>query len=93
MTNNLATRRRRLRYRTSHTGTKETDIILGEFVEKFGSSLNSDEIKGLEKLLEHSNDPEVFSWIIGRESVPKGFDTPVLERIVKFVADRNSLCK
>tara|TARA_Y100001970_G_scaffold283401_2_gene398407 strand:- start:27984 stop:28172 length:189 start_codon:yes stop_codon:yes gene_type:complete len=62
-------------------------------VEKFGSSLNSDEIKGLEKLLEHSNDPEVFSWIIGRESVPKGFDTPVLERIVKFVADRNSLCK
>ena len=93
MTNNLATRRRRLRYRTSHTGTKETDIILGEFVEKFGSSLNSDEIKELEKLLEHSNDPEVFSWIIGRESVPKGFDTPVLERIVKFVADRNSLCK
>ena len=93
MTNNLETRRRRLRYRTSHTGTKETDIILGEFVEKFGSSLDSDEIRGLEKLLEHSNDPEVFSWIIGRESVPKGFDTPVLERIVKFVADRNSLCK
>ena len=35
MTIDLETRLKRLRYRTSHTGTKETDILLGSFVEKY----------------------------------------------------------
>ena len=51
MTNNIEIRRRRLKYRTSHTGTKETDILLGSFVEVFIESLDESEIQDFEDLL------------------------------------------
>ncbi len=89
MTNNIEIRRRRLKYRTSHTGTKETDILLGSFVEVFIESLDESEIQDFEDLLSIGNDPLVFNWIVSRESAPKEFDTPLLKKIQNHVVERD----
>ena len=91
MTNNIEIRRRRLKYRTSHTGTKETDILLGSFVEVFIESLDESEIQDFEDLLSIGNDPLVFNWIVSRESAPKEFDTPLLKKIQNHVVEREIL--
>ncbi|MBE04738.1 MAG: succinate dehydrogenase assembly factor 2 [Gammaproteobacteria bacterium] len=91
MTNNIEIRRRRLKYRTSHTGTKETDILLGSFVEVFIESLDESEIQDFEDLLSIGNDPLVFNWIVSRESAPKEFDTPLLKKIQNHVVERDIL--
>ena len=91
MTNNIEIRRRRLKYRTSHTGTKETDILLGSFVEVFIESLDESEIQDFEDLLNIGNDPLVFNWIVSRESAPKEFDTPLLKKIQNHVVERDIL--
>ena len=89
MTNNIEIRRRRLKYRTSHTGAKETDILLGSFVEVFIESLDESEIQDFEDLLSIGNDPLVFNWIVSRESAPKEFDTPLLKKIQNHVVERD----
>ena len=38
-------------YRSMHRGTKEMDLLLGNFVKKYINSLNEIELKDLEKLL------------------------------------------
>ena len=91
MTNNIEIRRRRLKYRTSHTGTKETDILLGSFVEVFIESLDESEIQDFEDLLNIGNDPLVFNWIVSREPAPKEFDTPLLKKIQNHVIKRDIL--
>ena len=91
MTNNIEIRRRRLKYRTSHTGTKETDILLGSFVEVFIESLDESEIQDFEDLLSIGNDPLVFNWIVSSESAPKEFDTPLLKKIQNHVVEREIL--
>jgi|TARA_Y100000814_G_scaffold27718_1_gene18163 antitoxin CptB len=91
MTNNIEIRRRRLKYRTSHTGTKETDILLGSFVEVFIESLDESEIQDFEDLLSIGNDPLVFNWIVSREPAPKEFDTPLLKKIQNHVVERDIL--
>ena len=38
-------------YRSNHRGTKEMDLLLGNFVKKYINLLNEIELKDLEKLL------------------------------------------
>ena len=38
-------------YRSMHRGTKEMDLLLGNFVKKYVDELNVTELKDLEKLL------------------------------------------
>ena len=38
-------------YRSMHRGTKEMDLLLGNFVNKYINEFNTDELKDLEKLL------------------------------------------
>jgi len=88
MTHNLSVRVKRLKYRTSHTGTKETDILLGGFIDLYGESLTLAEVDGIESLLAYGNDPKVFNWIVGQEKIPENFDIPIVKRIARFVVER-----
>lgn len=88
-THDLDTRRSRLRYRTSHTGTKETDLLFGGFIERHGASLDETEVAAAEALLDGANDPQILNWIIGREPVPAEFDTPFMARLQAFVVERH----
>ena len=48
-------------YRSMHRGTKEMDLLLGNFVKKNIDKLNNDELKDLEKLL-FIEDEIIYKW-------------------------------
>lgn len=84
----LATRRRRLRFRTTHTGFKETDILLGGFVAAHVEELDEERVDEFERLLDINDDREVLDWITGRAPVPEAFATPVMTRLIRYVSER-----
>ena len=60
-------------YRSLRRGTKEMDLILGNFVKKYINEFNITELKDLEKLL-FMEDEIIYKWYIGKNSnktIPK----------------------
>ncbi len=83
MTDALEARRKRLRYRSAYTGTKETDLLLGAFAARHLESLSESDLDDYEALLK-IEDPRLYTWITGREAPPDEYDTPVLRMIQDF---------
>ena len=76
-------RLRRLSFRAWHRGTKETDIILGSFVDSRLNQFSLDDVTWLERLMEEE-DVSILSWIIGTEALPEVFDTPLMREMQKL---------
>ena len=60
-------------YRSMHRGTKEMDLLLGNFVKKYVDEFNVAELKDLEKLL-FIEDEVIYKWYIKKNSdrlIPK----------------------
>tara|TARA_B100000678_G_scaffold8859_1_gene7367 strand:- start:42 stop:299 length:258 start_codon:yes stop_codon:yes gene_type:complete len=60
-------------YRSMHRGTKEMDLLLGNFVKKYVKEFNITELKDLEKLL-FIEDEIIYKWYIEKNSnktIPK----------------------
>jgi len=60
-------------YRSMHRGTKEMDLLLGNFVKKHIDELNSIELKDLAKLL-FIEDEVIYKWYFEKNSdnvIPK----------------------
>ena len=53
--------KKRIIYRSVHRGTKEMDILLGNFVKKYIDELNDNELKDLDKLL-FIEDEIIYNW-------------------------------
>ncbi|EMD84296.1 succinate dehydrogenase assembly factor 2 [Pacificimonas flava] len=68
----LAARRRRLRFRAWHRGTKEADILIGGFCDRHVNDWDEDAILWYETLLEE-NDVDIMAWAIGTAPVPDRF--------------------
>ena len=79
----LATRRKRLLYRSVYRGNKENDILLGQFARAHIAEFGPAELDQYERLLE-TGDNEIFDWVAGKASVPPEADTPVLRRFLAF---------
>tara|TARA_Y100000310_G_scaffold326770_1_gene392117 strand:+ start:151 stop:405 length:255 start_codon:yes stop_codon:yes gene_type:complete len=48
-------------YRSMHRGTKEMDLLLGNFVKRYIDKFSSDELKDLDKLL-FVDDEVLYKW-------------------------------
>jgi len=81
--NALDDRRKRLRFRAWHRGTREMDLVLGRFVDAHITALSDDEIVTLEALME-APDPELYLWIAGTADVPSNYDTALFRKIADF---------
>ena len=60
-------------YRSMHRGTKEMDLLLGNFVKKYIEEFKFNELKDLEKLL-FIEDEVIYKWYIKKNSdrlIPK----------------------
>lgn len=81
-----AVRRKRLRFRSWHRGTREMDLMLGTFADRALDSLSRDEFDRYEALLAVS-DADLYAWIAGRAPVPPQYARLVtLLRNVKIAA-------
>ncbi len=62
-------RRERLRYRSHHRGTKEMDVLLGRFAERYLDGFGVVELAEYEALLEEQ-DQDLYDWALGRSAPP-----------------------
>lgn len=76
-------RRRRLLYRSRHRGTREMDLLIGGFADRYLDAMSGPELEEFERILEFS-DPDLFSWLIGGTAVPSECDGPVMARLRAF---------
>jgi antitoxin CptB len=70
-------RLKRLRYRAWHRGTKEADMLIGGFFDRFADTWNEAEMNWYETLLEEQ-DVDIMAWAIGAQPVPAHFDGPMM---------------
>lgn len=77
---------RRLIYRSRYTGTKETDLLLGDFASRSLEGLDDALLNEYEALIENS-DPDLYMWISGRKPVPEEWDGEIMRRLKTFKLD------
>ena len=54
-------------YRSMHRGTKELDLLLGNFVKRHINEFNNTELKDLENLL-FMEDQVIYNWYFKKDS-------------------------
>ncbi len=79
----LDIRRKRLKYRSQHRGTKELDLLLGRFAVARLDTLNAGQIDRFEALLEVPS-PLVYAWVVGQDAPPPDMDTDILRLLREF---------
>ncbi len=79
----LEARRKRLRFRSWHRGTKEMDVLLGSFADAHITNFSEDEVTQFERLLNNS-DPDLYNWISGYEPLPPSEDSAVMQKLLNF---------
>lgn len=65
----LDIQRKRLRYRSWHRGTREMDLLIGSFADRFLPEFDADQLDRFEALLRES-DPALYAWISGASAPP-----------------------
>jgi antitoxin CptB len=70
-------KRRMLRFRSWHRGTKEADLLLGSFCDARLAEFTPDQLDRYARLLEEP-DYLIYNWAVGREAVPAEHDTDVM---------------
>jgi antitoxin CptB len=79
----LSMRRRRLRYRAWHRGTKEMDLVLGPFADAHIEGYGPPELDRLEALM-NEEDTDLLKWVMGQEPVPADADSTLLSTIIAY---------
>ena len=79
----LSMRRRRLRYRAWHRGTKEMDLVLGPFCDAHLPLCDNPELDRLEALMDEE-DTDLLKWVMGQEPVPSDADAELLGTIIAY---------
>ncbi len=66
----LEIQRKRLRYRSWHRGTREMDLLIGSFADRFLPEFDAEQLARFEDLLRES-DPSLYAWISGADTPPE----------------------
>src|SRR5690625_7759066 len=69
-------RRKKLRWRSWHRGTREMDLLVGGFADSHLAQMNDEQLDRFEKLL-HTTDPDHYRWLVGRETPHIDYDYDV----------------
>ncbi len=75
-----ADRLKRLKFRAWHRGTKEADLLIGGFFDRFSDGWTDEQTDWFERLLE-IDDVSIMAWAIGTEAPPENFDGPMMKRM------------
>lgn len=75
-----ADRLKRLKFRAWHRGTKEADLLIGGFFDRFSEGWTDAETDWFEQLLE-IDDVSIMAWAIGTETPPAEMDGPMMRRM------------
>ncbi|MBI2233747.1 MAG: succinate dehydrogenase assembly factor 2 [Micavibrio aeruginosavorus] len=82
MTETDMDKRKRLKFRSWHRGTRELDLIMGTFADRTLDGLTGAELDLYDQILTHP-DPDLYNWITAVEPVPANFMNPVMEKLLR----------
>lgn len=87
MTPSCEIRRKRLRFRSWHRGTRESDLILGRFADAYLAGFGAVQLDRYEALLECA-DADLYDWVVGRAPPPPAHDHDVTRLLLAFCSPR-----
>ena len=76
-------RMRRARYRGSHRGTKESDLVVGGFFDRYHASWDEAALAWFEVLLDEQ-DVDILAWAFGTAAVPARLDGEHMQLLQKL---------
>ena len=74
---------KKLIYRSKYTGTRETDLLLGNFAKNYLEKLNDEELLSYQELLE-SGDPRIWRLSIEVETTKIQKENVIIEMIKDY---------
>ena len=79
--NDLETYKKKIIYKASHRGSKEMDILLGNFIKKYIELFNENELGLFNDTLE-CDDDDIYQWIIGKKEIPNQYSNRVFSLLI-----------
>ncbi len=79
----IEVRRKRLRFRSWHRGTRELELMLGRFADAHLGDLAHDQLDGYETLLANP-DPDIYQWLSGEKPAPAALDDGLMNLLKNF---------
>jgi antitoxin CptB len=76
-------RRRRILYRATHRGTKESDAIVGGYFTRVAASLPDTKLDEADEFLAVS-DLDILDWLMGRKPVPERWKNSLYNDLIAF---------
>ncbi len=76
-------RLKKLKFRASHRGFVEADLILGPFAEQRVADMSPEALDEFEHLLDQA-DQDLYGWIVGLKPIPPEFDTALMAELRDF---------
>jgi len=73
-------RLKRLRFRAWHRGTREADMLVGGYFDRWHGAWNAAEIDWFEAFLEEQ-DVDILAWAIGTAAVPARWQSEMMTRL------------
>jgi antitoxin CptB len=73
-------RLKRLRFRAWHRGTKEADLLIGGFFDRYGETWREPEMDWYENFLEEQ-DVDIMAWAIGTAPPPQRYEGDMMHRL------------
>ena len=75
----------KLQYRSWHRGTKEADLFLGNFFDKYINHFNTKNLKMYESFLNIINDDEIISMGKGKKKWPNNVSIEIINLLEKYI--------
>ncbi len=76
-------RLRRLRFRAWHRGTKEADLLIGGFADRYAAGWDDTQLRWFEAILDEQ-DVDVMAWAFRTLPVPAAYEGPMLDDLQKL---------
>jgi antitoxin CptB len=71
-------RRRRIAYRAWHRGTREADMMVGGFADRYSADWGPAELDWFEAFLAEQ-DVDIMAWGLGRQPAPERYHGPLMD--------------
>lgn len=75
-------------YRCWHRGCKETDILLGDFAQKFLENMTKEEVNELE-IVTKIDDYELYQYLTKKKKIPNNLPRNILYKIADYNINKN----
>ena len=75
----------KLHYRSWHRGTKESDLLLGKFFDKYGKKLNQKQLRLYDYFLSITNDNDLLLFVKGEKKWPNEVPPEIIDLLEEYI--------